>query len=211
MIYSANTLSEYKIENLFFHNMSKEDFILFPSRIVSQDKIDFIDKMSNSFASNMINLMSKWFDEKDSLPQQNNNPKTVSKNAWIKRNTKEFNIAIYDYLDYWFEGERFRFCNSKDDIEYEISKWFRALCKTLKTQETKYYKKHDSFHIKLETIKEYHNRYGALCNTVSNIYWNGDTDFTEEQLDYILKMYDRFIVHFKDAQDELKAYFNEAE
>jgi len=202
-------LKNYSIENLFFYNMDEHDMFLLNSKLTLEDKIAFIDRIEDNFATKMLSLMKIWVNEKDTLPQHYGSPKTVSKRAWIKRNTQDFDIRISDKMSFYFRSKEFSILSNMEDNITTIHKCFSVLCEKLKNEERYYFKAHNSFYIKLERIKEYHNEYGSLCNTVSDIYWNGNENFTEEQLDYILESYNSIVPVFEKEQQKLKAYFEE--
>lgn len=64
--------------------------------ISKEEKIKFVDEMTNGKLSYVINLVNKFDNEKETLPKDSyGEVKTVSLKAWLKRNDSEQVIDNY--------------------------------------------------------------------------------------------------------------------
>lgn len=208
----------YKLEDLKFLNMEKIPVYTsnpymrngltafeIEKTLTEEEKLAFIDEMKEGVGTYLFNLLKKWEEEKDSLPQDTyGNVKTVSKKAWIKRNDKDKNLIKIDYKmgSYWlFKTEFKEMSTTCPEMEYGYSmeytgqsvihQWFHDLCKELYQNEQKYFKEHDPKEIKLSTVREYGRQY-SICfdnKDLNDIIWNSKTDVSEEFLDTCIAAY----------------------
>lgn len=185
-----------------------------------EEKITFIDTLKDGVATYLLNLLTKWEKEKDTLPKDNYGyPKTVSKKAWIRRNDKREIINIeYDIGTYYLFKTKFlemtTTCPSTEygyHLEYTgnhiVHQWFHDLLKQLAQEERKYFKKHDPFQIKLKKVKDYGNQYREYfdCLELNDIIWNNKEDVPEEHLDKYIAAYQRLEAEIKRISQELHA------
>lgn len=182
-----------------------------------EEKIAFIDEMRDGIASYLLDILKKWEDvvitpgvitlnildkEKDTLPKdQFENPKIVSKKAWIKERDKREIIDIEHQIgSYSLFSNRFSdmstICPTTDygfsqeyTGEHIAHQWFHDLCCELYAEEKKYFKEHDPFQQKLTKVRNYGQKY-SLCfddKELNDVLWNNKEDVSEERLDkYIL-------------------------
>jgi len=75
-----------------------------------EEKVKFIDELKDGIASYMLDILTKWEAEKDSLPKDKWEAiKTVSKKAWIKRNDPRKIIDVdYKVGKYWLLGTEYK-------------------------------------------------------------------------------------------------------
>lgn len=185
----GNKLDVYEIEE----NLSLEE------------KIAFIDEIEDGLASYLLNILNKWEEEKDSLPKDMyNNPKTVSKKAWIKRNDPrkiiktEYNIGHFYVFGTEHTGMSIK-C-STTGYGYNMlytgqniaHQWFHDLCEKLYWEEKKYFESIDSKSIKLKEVRELGNRFGCFdIESLNDIVWNSKKDVSEAELDIYLNAFEK--------------------
>lgn len=203
----------YNKEDLKFYNMEKvsigykKEAFKIETELSEEEKIKFIDELENGVASYMLNILTKWEQEKDSLPKDNwGSPKTVSKKAWIKRNDERKIINIdYSIGKYYMFGDDFKemslICPTTEygydktyTGEHVANQWFHNLLNKLYIKEKEYFKSIDSFEIKLKKIQEYAGQYGILDNQKLNDIKYTNTGYkdnvTEKELDVFIETYE---------------------
>lgn len=201
--YKRNGLSVFKIEE----------------ELSVEEKISFIDALENGVATYLLDLLTKWEQEKGALPQDDfGNPKTVSKKAWIKRNDKR-RIIDFEYKigNYYLFGTKFTkmstTCPTGEfgyHLEYTddhiVHQWFHDLLKKLELDERKYFKEHDPFQQKLEKVKDYGRNYRECfgCEELNNMVWNNKEDVPEERVDRYLAAYEELEQAIRKIELDLK-------
>jgi len=211
---------EYKVEDLRFYNMKTSikhisnfrintgecKIFEIEKQLTENEKVKFIDGLKDGVASYLLNILSKWETERDTLPKDNyDHVKTVSKKAWIKRND-ERNIIDKEYKlgSYCVFGTKFmkmdttcptteysyRLAHTGENI---INQWFHDLCRLLYLEEQKYFKEHDIFSIKLSKLKDLGNKYSILFNSLelNDIVWNRKEDISEQRIDEYISAYEK--------------------
>ena len=169
-----------------------------------EDKIKIIDIFEDSVATYLLDIITKWNKEKESLPKDNwENPKTVSVKAWIKRNDPKKKINNdYKIGRYWLYGNEFKSldleCPSTEhgySLEYTgehvANQWFHDLCKKFEEKESNWFKENDPKQIKINKVKALGNSYriGFNCKLLNDIVYNREENVTDEQLDIFIDAY----------------------
>lgn len=201
----------YKVEDQIFRNMKRfisfGDFKPFPieSKLSDEEKIQIIDKYNDGLASYMITLITKWNEEKESLPKDNwGNPKTVSEKAWIKRNdTRKKVNSDYKIGSYSMLGTKFKvldmICPSTEygrNMGYTgqsvINQWFHGFCLDCYNKETTWFKENDPLQIKIKKVKDLGNQYHTVfnCKLLNDIVWNQEKNVTDKELDVFIGAYE---------------------
>jgi hypothetical protein len=228
---------EYKTEGLKFYNMKKTDkhranakftndmFKIFEieDQLTEQEKVEFIDNLKDGVATYLINIITKWESEKDTLPKDRwGNPKTVSKKAWIKRHDERKIINIeYKIGRYHLFGTEFKtMCLICPTTEYSynmaytdkniVHQWFHDLCYLLFREEQKYFKEHDEFQIKLSKLVALGNQYSIVFDSkeLNDIVWNRKNDIDEKTIDKYINAYEKLEQLIDQISDELKQQTN---
>ena len=133
-----------------------------------------------------------------------NDPKTVSKKAWIKRNDPR-NIIKTEYdigHFYVFGTEHTKMSIKCSTTRYGynllytgqniIHQWFHDLCEKLYWEEKKYFESMDSKSIKLKEVRELGNRFGCFdIESLNDIVWNSKVDVSEAELDIYLNAFEK--------------------
>jgi hypothetical protein len=213
-------LGMYNKEDLKFYNMKKisigykKEVLEIETELSIEEKIKFIDEVEDGIASYMINILTKWENEKDSLPKDNyGSPKTVSKKAWIKKNDERKIINIeYSIGNYYLFGTKYTSMSltcpttehgyqlfyTDDDI---VNQWFHDLCIKLYRKEVEYFESINPFDIKLNKVHEYANQYGILDNKKLNDikYTNSGykDNVTEKELDIFIEAYEQIEKYYE--------------
>ncbi len=203
---------EYEEETQTFKNMKafkmyKEDVGIFelesvPSR---EEKIEIMDKYSDGLATYMLNLISKWETEKDSLPKDSfGQVKTVSKTAWAKRSDirKATYINVDNKITYtMFDIRHYGLSMTCGTHEYGysmkytgediVNEWFHDFCKFMRNKDIAWFKANDPIQLKIKTLKEYGNRYRVMfnCRLLNDIVYNRKEDVTDKELDVFIGAY----------------------
>lgn len=201
----------YKKEDLKLYNMKKEQVVHTLSKfevfaiekeMLLEEKIEFIDKQKDGIATYLLELIEKWNDEKDGLPQHLGRPKTVSEKAWIRRNDTRDLMNSYDLGTYSLFGNRYSLSTKcpKRRTSYELAytgqhvanQWFHDLLTALYREEVKYFRENDPYTIKLNKVKSAVEKYHIYFNSMelNDIVWNGLEDVLEENLDAYIKAFE---------------------
>lgn len=205
---------EWKVEEMALMN-EKTKFFLGKERIFDceseesrEDKIAFVDSMTDGKLSYLLSLIEKFESEKEALPKDNyDNVKTVSLKAWVKRNDTKYERPIID--DWYHYGkytilraERYIQSNSKGIYEtYEdlVDECFHRQLLECKKEEEKYFAEHDEYSILKKKYRErnHHTTFGVhICVwssgrlTVSDDNDN-ERDITIDELKELLAKYEQ--------------------
>ena len=121
-----------------------------------EDKIAFVDGMTDGKLSYLLSLIEKFNADKESLPMDNwGYIKTVSLKAWIKRNDTKYSQKVID--DYYHYG-KYNLLGCERDItmecngEYDyyddlVDEVFRRQLMECEKEERKYFDEHDEYSI----------------------------------------------------------------
>jgi len=223
---------EYKIEDLRFYNMKTSNKFVanandtsgkyrifeIEKQLNKEEKIKFIDNLKDGVTSYLLNILSKWELEKDSLPKDNyGHVKTVSKKAWIKRNDERKIIDIdYKIGSYYLFDTKFKSMNAicptteySHNMAYTgeniVNQWFHDLCNLLYREEQKYFQEDDNFQIKLNKLRGLGNKYSILFNSkeLNDIVWNRKEDVSEQKIDEYISAYEKLEQTISQISNEL--------
>lgn len=215
----------YNKEDLKFYNMEKvsigykKEVFKNETELSIEEKIKFMDQFEDGIASYMLNILTKWEEEQESLPKDSyGTTKTVSKKAWIKRNDprkiidNDYKIGKY----YMFKNDFKEMSLICPHTEYGhnevytgeniIHQWYHDLCMKLYLQEKEYFKSIDSFEIKLKRVADLVNRYHIYFDSkkVNDIGWNNKRDVEEDELDAIIEAYEKIEKYIAEITIEVK-------
>lgn len=222
----------YQIEEMKLLNMKKVSIHVSNPRlrdglkiyeienILSEDeKLAFIDDMRDGVGTYMVKLLTKWEEEKDSLPSTHGKPKTVSHKAWLKRNDTRKMFSEFSIDTYYLFGTEFKnmslICPKAGynyDMEHTgkpiVHQWFHDLCKELEKMERKYFQENDPTQIKLAKVVELGNRYQIFFDDelLHDIVWNRETNVTDVQLDTFLAAYEELEKKIESITQSLKEH-----
>jgi hypothetical protein len=198
---------------LMVENLTKKGFFENVSFVVNkEDKIAFVDSMQDGKLSYILALIDKFNEDKESLPKDKwGNVKTVSLNAWIKRNDTKYDRpmidSMYHYGKYYILGMRRSIQNdykgTYDTYNDLVDEVFHRQLKECKKKEHEYFLEHDEYSILKEKFrnKNYNTTFGvhiAQCSD-GKIYVYGSSDsfdadnrreITIDELKYLLARYE---------------------
>lgn len=218
---ASYSTEKYAFKDMLFHrnyNYQEKDIIFkIETELTQDEKLAFIDLITDGAGSQLLQLMEKWESEKVDLPQdRHGNVKTVSKKAWHKRSvpsSKWFSINNESIYKYWFIGHSYAgFDNEcQSGLSYGgkhiVHQWFHDLAYNLKREEIKHYRDNSPFYQKLERIQKYGEHFGLFDSQVINdIVWNRKEDVTEEQLDYYIEQYEKLESLYNIIKNNLKEF-----
>lgn len=168
-----------------------------------EEKLQIMDLYSDDKASYMLKLITDWMNIKDTLPKdQWGNPKTVSRNAWLKKNdTKKivyvkYNQTIYYYMYGTQHHELDDICGRSEygnnylyTEESIVNQWFYDWCVEREKEENKFFQDNDPKQLKIKQLKEYAEKYGVFnCKLLNDVVWNKQ-EITDKDLEYFLSVY----------------------
>lgn len=207
---------EWKVEEMALMNertkffLGKERIFDCESETSREDKIAFVDSVTDGKLSYLLSLIKKFESEKESLPKDNyGNVKTVSLKSWIKRNDTKYERPIiddwYHYGKYAILGvERYIQSNSKGHYEtYDdlVDECFHRQLFDCKRKEEKYFAEHDEYSILRKEVREKSNQHGTtfgihivFCSSGQLLVAddNGnDREITLEELRELLTKYEQ--------------------
>lgn len=138
-----------------FKNTYKAPYIFKCENAISkEEKIKFVDEMTNGKLSYIINLVNKFDNEKETLPKDSyGEVKTVSLKAWLKRNDSE------QVIDNYFECGLIRFFGDTtriqhfDNIGKYIDRIFHHQLAVCLNEEMKYFVTHDEYSVLTNQLK----------------------------------------------------------
>lgn len=176
---------EWKLEEMALINektrffLGKERIFNCESETTREDKIAFVDSMTNGKLSYLLLLIEKFESEKDSLSKDKyGNIKTVSLKAWIKRNDTKYERPI---IDDWYNHGRYKILGAERYIQYNskghyetyddlVDECFHRQLLECKKEEEKYFEDHDEYSILKNRFREkkYNTTFGVRINDWSN-------------------------------------------
>lgn len=182
-----------KEDNYVYEGIRKIKIYSCENSVSREDKIAFVDSMTDGQLSYLLSLIEKFNEDKENLPKKESmfkGPavKTTSLKAWIKRNDKKYGRPIIDdwndYGEYNILG-----CNrniqtkSKGIYDYYedlVDEVFHRKLIECELQEKKYFSEHDERSILERRFEEKQNQYrttfGAEIWTGSGGVQIGDFD-----------------------------------
>lgn len=181
------------------------------------EKITFINDQTDGIATYLIDLFTKWKNEKDNLPQTaDGEPKTVSKKAWFRKHDTSKMIHDDYARTYHLLGTTYTelslVCPTAKygaqlayTGEHIAHQWFHDLLKKLYREEKAYFESIDPVSIKLKTVKELGSRYTVVFNSheLNDIVWNGERNVPEEHLDAYIQAYETLEASIKSIESSL--------
>lgn len=211
---------EWKVENMFLMNNSylidREKRYNCMNEVSREDKIAFVDSMTDEKLSYILSLLEKFQEDKDSLPKKtsvfgNESVKTVSLKAWIKRNDTKYSRPV---IDDWYHYGMFNILGSDRSIQtnrkgtydtYEdlVDEAFYRQLKKCEEEEKKYFLEHDEYSVLKSQLREYQDKYrtsfGVNLGTCSSgevfIYEGEDfktkREITMEELKELLSKFEQ--------------------
>lgn len=167
---------EWKIEDLVLmnnnHIVGRVKYYNCETKVLREDKIAFVDSMTDGKLSYILGLLDQFQKDKDNLPKQtsmfgNESVKTVSLKAWIKRNDTKYSKPI---IDDWYHYGMFNLLGSERSIQtnykgtydtYEdlVDEAFHRQLLKCEEQERKYFLEHDEYSILKTKLREYQDKY----------------------------------------------------
>lgn len=220
----------YKIKDLQFINTDYEEVRLerkgmikifsIEKRYSLDEKKKFIDELENGIASYMLELIEKWKNDRDTLPQtMYKKVRVTSLKAWLKRNDKKKCITndedgCYTLFGSIYNLDDYDICPLyKYEINYPytgeniVHQWFHDLINKLYYKEVDYLRSIDPFEIKLQKVIDYAEQYNIYFEnrTLEDIVWNRYRDISEKTLDTFLAAYEQL----GDAVNEITVNLNE--
>lgn len=220
----------YKKEDLKLFNMKRnsilgrKDIFSIEDELTIDEKIKFIDEVKDNIASYLLNIFTKWENEKDSLPKNKwNLPKVQSFKPWIKRNDDRKMIDTdYEIGSYYLFGTKYTEMSSicpntengyamiytGDNI---VNQWFHDLCIELYNKEEAYFKMTNPIQIKISQVKEYAKKFNIYFDSkkINDIVWNNDVNITEQELDIYLNAYEKIRKYInsitEDVENQIKS------
>lgn len=144
------------------------------SSVSREEKIAFVDSMTDGKLSYLLSLIEKFNADKDSLPKKDSifrepEVKTTSLKAWLKRNDTKYNHPIIDN-DYQYGRYQVVGCqrniqhNRKGDYDYYedlVDEVFRRQLMKCEEEERKYFHEHDEYSILKKQFEEKQRQYGT--------------------------------------------------
>lgn len=172
--------------------------------ITKEEKIKFVDEMTNGKLSYVINLVNKFDNEKETLPKDSyGEVKTVSLKAWLKRNDSK------QVIDNYFKCGLIRFFNDTtriqhlDNIGKYIDRIFHHQLAVCLNEEMKYFVTHDEYSVLTNQLK---NQIGEVYGCKYSAYLD------KRNIVQVVKSYEGFSLYTYDKNgsqrklslDELK-------
>jgi len=207
---------EWKVEDMVLmnsnHTLGGKKIYDYEAKVSKEDKIAFVDSMTDGKLSYILSLLKKFQEDKDNLPKQGlYDVKTISLRAWIKRNDTKYSKPIVDVLYncglFNLIGcIRYIQSNSKgpydtyEDLADEV--FHRQLVKC-EEQERKYFLEHDEYSVLKERLRGYQDKYSTTFGVNLLISSNGkisvydgedyetSRDITMEELKALLSKYEQ--------------------
>ena len=192
---------EWKVEDMSLMNNHVDDYsgrykanvYSCESSVSREDKIAFVDSLTDGELSYILTLIDKFNIDKEKLPKKDSmfgepEVKTTSLKAWIKRNDTKYQQKViddwYNYGKYNILGcERNIQSNRKGTYDYYddlVDEVFRRQLMKCEQEEQKYFSEHDEQSI-LEKkfndkLNQYHTTFGAEIWTGTDGVQIGDSD-----------------------------------
>lgn len=180
--------------------------------ISREDKIAFVDSMTDGKLSYLLSLIEKFNADKDNLPKKDGmfgepEVKTTSLKAWIKRNDTKYPQNI---IDDWYKYGKYNLLGCERNIQsnargtydyYEdlVDELFHRQLIKCEEEEQKYFHDHDEYSILKKKFEEkrqqYRTTFGVGIVTGSCGVCVGDfdikRDITIDELKELLAKYER--------------------
>lgn len=196
------------------------------SKLTREEKIEFVDKITEGLLTYAINLLEKFEKEKDNLKKdQFGNVKSISLQAWLRKNDERnfisadthwhFGMISYYGIKRYIENNPLTtksYCNLYDDFVDEI--FHRVLNRKL-NEEKDYFREHDKYAVKRKRIREYERKYDTAFGV--EMYMNSDRlflrqdraerDLTEEEIDDIISKYEQIDALIEKLTEETDIKF----
>lgn len=222
---------EWKVEDMVLMNNNHMDVGVkiydCEAEVSREDKIAFVDSMTDGKLSYILELLEKFQKDRDSLPKQTSYGgskwvKTVSLKAWIKRNDTKYNKPI---IDDWYHYGTFNLLGCTRNIEtndkgaYDTYKdlvdevFHRQLIKC-EEEEKRYFLEHDEYSVLKSKLREYQHKYGTsfgvhliISSTGKIAVYDGkdyetSRDITMEELKVLLSKYEQIDALVKTLTEE---------
>lgn len=191
---------EWKVEEMALMNekggifLGKEKIFDCESETSREDKIAFVDSMTDGKLSYLLSLIEKFEGEKGTLPKDKYGYiKTVSLKAWVKRNDTKYERPIID--DYYDHG-RYKILGSERHIQYNskgnydtyddlVDESFHRQLLECKKEEKKYFAEHDEYSILKKKFRErnHHTTFGVhICDWSNGRLTVADDDDNERDI-----------------------------
>lgn len=160
---------EWKVEDMVLMNqeggiiINKEKIYDCENEVSREDKIAFVDSMTDGKLSYILGLIEKFEQDKESLPKDGwGNVKTVSLKAWIKRNDTKYSRPV---IDDWYKYGKYTILRCDRHIEtnrkgtydtYEdlVDECFHRQLKKCQQEEINYFHEHDEYSILKKKFRE---------------------------------------------------------
>lgn len=206
---------EWKVEDMALMNapsymVGRERIFAVESSTSREDKIAFVDSMTDGRLSYLLDLISKFEAEKDSLPKdQFGVVKTNSLKAWMKKNDTKYEERI---LDKWWQYGSYNFLNVRRNIKtnrkgpYEhyddlVDECFHRQLFNLVEKERNYFREHDEYEILKKKVNDYTDTYRMTFGADLSFCSNGrikvlgennkERDITKEELLCLIENYEK--------------------
>jgi len=218
---------EWKMEDMKLYNESKEkggtEFcqeIIYEceNKVSRKDKIAFVDKMQDGKLSYLLELTSKFINNKEDLTKDKYGKiRTVSLKAWIKKSDirnvldNKFNYGGY-YLLGTSRNITSKFKGRYDTYDDLVDEMFHRQLQQCELDEKKYFLQNDRYSVlknKLDyKIDRYHTTLGVNIIPGNNgeIYIYGEDkkrEITIEEIQILLDKYDRLEKFIKVLKSEV--------
>lgn len=133
------------------------------NKLSTEEKIEFVDRLQDGKLSYIINLKKKFMEdlEKGKIKIDDyGRVKTVSRNAWIKRNDTRNLHAFSNYGKFFLLGCEI-FIESLKLNEDFINSIFHRQLKKCERLEREYFLEHDEYSVLTKEIREYIRKYST--------------------------------------------------
>lgn len=212
-----------KESNFVYYGRTKVKIYSFENSVSREDKIAFVDSMTDGKLSYLLSLIEKFNLEKDTLPHRetmfgDSEVKTVSLKSWINRNDKEYGRPIIDnryhygkynilgcerYIQYEYKGTY----DCHEDLVDEV--FHRQLIECERIEQAYFYE-HDEYSILKQKFREKQQQYGTTFGvsivTGSKGVHIGDfdnrRDITIDELKELLAKYEQLDTLIEKLTDE---------
>lgn len=173
-----------------------------------EDKIAFVDSMTDGKLSYLLSLIEKFNADKENLPKDSyGDVKTVSLKAWVNRNDTKYSQKL---IDDWYQYGKYNLLGCERNIQsntkgtydyYEdlVDEVFRRQLMKREEEEQKYFHEHDEYSILKKRYREkgYNTTFGVhICDWSSGRLTIADDndnerDITIDELKELLSKYEQ--------------------
>lgn len=184
-----------------------------------EDKIAFVDNMTDGKLSYILSLIEKFNADKENLPKDKyGKVKTASLKAWVKRNDTRYQQKViddwYQYGKYNLLGcERYIQSDTKGQYDYYedlVDEIFHRQLMKCEGEERKYFREHDEYSILKKRYREknYDTTFGVrICEWSTGILTIADDndnerDITIDELKELLSKYEQLDALVKKLTEE---------